>query len=249
MTPGSTQRRSDRTQVSVRLVGGFAALRGGREVALAPGSQRLVAFLALHARRRPLLRSHVGAVLWPDATEDRAARRLRTALWRLRQAGLDVVVATPTHLGLSRAVAVDVDAVRAAAHGLVEGSAGAEAGPLVAAGELLPDWYDDWLAVECERFRQLRLHALEALCDRLVADGRHAHAVEAGLAAVQIDPLRESAHRAVMRAHAAEGNVVEAIREFERFSALLKRCVGIEPSPAMLRAATELAGDGAVTAS
>src|SRR6266700_2866149 len=30
--------------------------------------------------------------------------------------------------------------------------------------DLLPDWYDDWLLLEQERFRQLRMHALEALC-------------------------------------------------------------------------------------
>ncbi|MGH8905015.1 MAG: hypothetical protein ACRD0K_00470 [Egibacteraceae bacterium] len=32
------------------------------------------------------------------------------------------------------------------------------------AGDLLPDWYDDWVLIERERFHQLRLHALEALC-------------------------------------------------------------------------------------
>ena len=30
--------------------------------------------------------------------------------------------------------------------------------------DLLPDWYDDWLAYERERFRQLRIDALESLC-------------------------------------------------------------------------------------
>ena len=40
-------------------------------------------------------------------------------------------------------------------------------------GELLPDWYDDWVLLERERFRQLRLHALDALCDDLTRAGRH----------------------------------------------------------------------------
>jgi DNA-binding SARP family transcriptional activator len=56
-----------------------------------------------------------------------------------------------------------------------------------------PDWYDDWLQMERERFRQLRLHALETLAERFVALGRHAQAIDAALAAVQVDPLRETA--------------------------------------------------------
>src|SRR6266571_3495035 len=50
--------------------------------------------------------------------------------------------------------------------------------------DLLPYWYEDWVLVERERFRQLRLHALEALCEQLTALGRFDHAVEAGIAAV-----------------------------------------------------------------
>jgi DNA-binding SARP family transcriptional activator len=67
--------------------------------------------------------------------------------------------------------------------------------------------------VERERFRQLRLHALEALCRRLTGDGLHAEAVDAGIAAIAAEPLRESAHRALMSAHVAEGNRGEAMRQ------------------------------------
>ena len=49
-------------------------------------------------------------------------------------------------------------------------------------GEILPDWYDDWLLLERERIRQLRLHALEAIrCTRLTAAGRFGEAIEAAL--------------------------------------------------------------------
>lgn len=43
---------------------------------------------------------------------------------------------------------------------------------LMFAGELLPDWCDDWLVVDREQRHQMRLHALEQLSDRLAAAGR-----------------------------------------------------------------------------
>jgi DNA-binding SARP family transcriptional activator len=88
-------------------------------------------------------------------------------------------------------------------------------------GELLPSWYDDWVLLEREGLGQLRLHALEALADKLAAAARYAEAVQAAYAAVRIEPLRESAQRAVVRVHLAEGNVCEAVRAYEFFRAML----------------------------
>ena len=99
--------------------------------------------------------------------------------------------------------------------------------------DLLPDWYEDWVLIERERYRQLRLRALDALCERLTAADRLSDALDAGLAAVAGEPLRESAHRAVVRVHLAEGNVGEAIRQFRLCRRLLREQLGIEPSERM----------------
>src|SRR5437667_422329 len=99
--------------------------------------------------------------------------------------------------------------------------------------DLLPDWYEDWVLIERERYRQLRLRALDALCERLTAADRLSDALDAGLAAVAGEPLRESAHRAVVRVHLAEGNVGEAIRQFRLCRRLLGEQLGIEPSERM----------------
>ncbi len=98
------------------------------------------------------------------------------------------------------------------------------------AGDLLPGWYDDWVIVERERIRQLRLHALEVLCENLSRSGRHAQAVDAGLSAVAEEPLRESAQRALIAAHLREGNVSEAVRQYDRYRKLLGASLGLEPS-------------------
>ena len=98
---------------------------------------------------------------------------------------------------------------------------------------LLPDWYDEWLQHEGEALRQIRLHALETLAGALSAAGRHADAIQAALAAIQLEPLRETAHRTLIETHLAEGNWSEARRQFQRCRRLLGEELGVEPSEAM----------------
>jgi DNA-binding SARP family transcriptional activator len=101
--------------------------------------------------------------------------------------------------------------------------------------DLLPTWDDDWLLIERERIRQLRIHALDALSACLTAAGRYNDGVAAGLASVEAEPLRETAHRAVIMAHLAEGNCSEAIRQYETYRALLARELGLGPSPELAK--------------
>ena len=99
--------------------------------------------------------------------------------------------------------------------------------------ELLPDWYDDWVALDRERLRQLCAHALEALCTRLVEARRFGEAILVGLAAVAHEPYRESAHRALISAHLAEGNRAEAVRQYAHYRRLLADDLGFAPSELM----------------
>jgi DNA-binding SARP family transcriptional activator len=109
-------------------------------------------------------------------------------------------------------------------------------------GDLLPDWPDDWLVIEREVFRQTRLHALERSSERMRECGRYPAALRAALAAVQCEPLRESAHRAVIAVHLAEGNHAEALREYQGFRRLLARELGLPPSPTIRAQVAALLG-------
>jgi DNA-binding SARP family transcriptional activator len=106
--------------------------------------------------------------------------------------------------------------------------------------DLLPDWYEEWVVVERERYRQLRLHALENLCLELVARRRFGQAVQAGLAAVVGEPLRESATLVLIRVYLAEGNAGEAIRQYDSFTRLLWSELRVSPSSAMREVVDEL---------
>lgn len=96
----------------------------------------------------------------------------------------------------------------------------------MAEGSCCPGWSDDWVLLERER---LRMHAWEALSAKLVHAGRHGEAVEAAHEAIRVDPLRERAHVALIRAHAAEDNVVEALA-YRRFERSLADEPGLAPS-------------------
>ena len=115
-------------------------------------------------------------------------------------------------------------------------------GSAMPAPDMLADWDDDWVVFERERLRQRLLHAVEALTTHLVDRGRCAEAVEAGLWAVAFDPLRESAQRALITAHLAEGNLVEARRVYVAYAALLADELGVRPSPEL----TAMVSDTAV---
>jgi DNA-binding SARP family transcriptional activator len=199
------------------------------------GSQRLLAFLAL--RERAVLRTAAAGSLWPEASEDHAHASLRSAINRLTQIAHEAIIVTYHNLRLAEHVAVDIRESRALAHRLLKPDEPVRESDLsewsIAAlsADLLPDWYDDWAVVEAEDWRQLRLHALDALSAHLTAVGRYGDAIGAALAAVKAEPLRETSHANLIRVHLAEGNRAEARRAFERYRRLLRVELDVAPSP------------------
>ncbi|HET8606921.1 MAG TPA: BTAD domain-containing putative transcriptional regulator [Gaiellaceae bacterium] len=227
--------------VRLNLLRGFELLCDDVRVSLPLASQRLLAFLAL--QQRPMLRIYVAGALWLDASESRSYANLRSALWRLRQPGHPVVVATPTHLALHDDVEVDVHlAIESSRRALAPAGTGVLVDGDDLAGELLPDWYDDWVEDDRRRLRQLRLHALEAIAEQLLEQGRFGQAVDASLLAIRIDPLRESAQRLLIRTYAAEGNWNEALDQYRSWSRRLRAETGLEPSDRMHALLDDLLG-------
>ena len=219
----------------VRVLGGFALFWEGSLLRVPRASQRLLAFLALQSRM--VKRAAIAGTLWPEGSESRASANLRSALARLQGPARKSLAANKLELGLAEGIVVDVRNAQGLARRLLDPAAtpdraelGMAAVPVLSA-DLLPDWYDDWVLLEAEDWRQLRLHALEALAVRLIALGRWGEAANAAGAAVRAEPLRESARAALIQAHLAEGNQSEAVREFGRYRALLHAELGLEPTP------------------
>lgn len=221
--------------VTVHLLGGPWITAGQTHRDIPEGGMRLLAFLALD--RRPLDRHYVAGSLWPDSDDERAGGCLRTSLWRLRQAGLDIVECSKVTLRLFGDVRVDAESAAQWAERVLTGHPSSD--DLAAhpddALDLLPGWYDDWVLLHRERLRQRVLHALDKAATLLSEQGAHAQAVEVAGVAVAAEPLRESAQRALVQAHLDEGNLVEARRAFGRYEDALRRELGVTPSLAFYR--------------
>jgi DNA-binding SARP family transcriptional activator/pimeloyl-ACP methyl ester carboxylesterase len=227
--------------LSIRLFGGFAARVGSA----APRTVRrrkaraLLAYLAL----RPGLghsRESLAALLWSGTTDEHARHNLRQTLFALRQdlsIEPDPVVLDGETMRL-RPAGVEVD-VAAFERGAREGTPAAlrravalYEGDLLAGFTLDESPFDDWLAGERQRLRELALDALERLlaCDRDA--GATERAIQTALRLVTLDPLRESAHRALMELYARQGRRTSALRQYQRCVETLQRELGVKPEPA-----------------
>jgi len=212
------------TRLYIRLLDGFRLDCDRIPMHVVPGARRLLALLAL--RDLPVPRTVAAELLWPDTTARRAAACLRSSLWRLAKPSTPLVVVTEDALTLG--ADVEVDFRRASAFAAAPG-ASPEAFAMFKA-DLLPGWWQPWVQAERDWWRQARLRALEALSDRFRSCGDHHHAHQAALAAVQTDPLRESAHRTLVELHLADGNPAQAVRQYQSYRARLRAELGLEPS-------------------
>jgi DNA-binding SARP family transcriptional activator len=217
----------------LKLMGTFEAVVEGASITLPLDAQRLVAFVALEGRPRP--RTYVAGRLWINGSQTRASGNLRSALWRVRKEANTLLVADSESVSLFPGVRTDVTEIDRMARDLYANGAYPDQGfdYRMFSAELLDGWDDEWTLVERERVRQVCLHALEFIATGLLAVKRFPHALEVALAAVALEPFRESAHRIVIQIHLAEGNNWEAVRHYERFCAGLEEELGLRPSPVL----------------
>jgi DNA-binding SARP family transcriptional activator len=226
LVPGIADRKSE---IRLTLLGGFDLHVNTAPAALGQAEARLLAHLAL--RSRPVTRASLAGSLWPESTDAHAGANVRTALWKLRRRCPQIVERQHDRLALSDAVRIDYVQATAVARQLLAGLSGPTAGAVdLLESDLLPDWQEDWIVPERERFRQLRLHALDVLCLQETDAGHFAAAVEAGLASIAADPFREASRRGLTNAYLREGSIHEAAEQYLAYRRLLAEELGTRPS-------------------
>src|SRR3954464_3538328 len=183
----------------VRLFGAFALESEG--IALPMPERRravsLLGWLALHPGTHP--RSEIAGRFWPDVLDSSARKSLRTELVAVRRAlpaaGEGVLVATRDMVGLA---GDDVFVDAREFDRLVREGRLAEAVDLCN-GELLAGLDDEWVY----EARELHRHRLGDVLERVATDAESAgelmDAVRISRRRVELDPLREAAHRELIR--------------------------------------------------
>jgi len=226
--PGASAR------IQLRLLGAFGLSDQGESVALSRGTQRLLAFVALQGHPAP--REVIAEALWPEVPPDQSLASLRSAIWRLEPSAREALSIDTDALAIAAEVDLDLVHAKALARRILrEGEAPREedATPeaiAVLSSDIAHERQDHWATFEGEYWRQLRLHALEALAEHFLETGRYSDALETAFEAKKADPLRESPRALFIRTYLAEGNQSDAVREFLAFRELLQKELGISPT-------------------
>jgi tetratricopeptide (TPR) repeat protein len=85
--------------------------------------------------------------------------------------------------------------------------------------------FDDWQAAQAEALRR----ELSGVLERLATSEEPRRAIGYAKRWLDLDPLHEPAHRALMRIHARAGDRVAALRQFHECERILDRDLGVAP--------------------
>lgn len=210
-------------------------------VALSFDTRKAVALLAyLAVEGSSITRDAAAALLFPDYEPERAYANVRRTLWALNKAGLGAQLDISGEMvGLRRdpGVWVDVDEFRR-----LTNPAGSPAIPdLAAAAALYRDdflagfslkdspAFDDWQFFQAESLRGELAGVLERLSTALTATAAYAPAIAHARRWLVLDPLREPAHRWLMRLYALSGQRAAALRQYQECADILKKELGVDP--------------------
>jgi DNA-binding SARP family transcriptional activator/Tfp pilus assembly protein PilF len=227
-------------RVWIRLLGPFEMQVGaGAPPRLPKKAQALLAFLAL-ARGRTVPRDQLATLLWGDSGTEQARQSLRQALVSLRNAfehhGDDLLVADTVSVRLAPdRAAIDADEFEAAArseplHDLERANA-LYRDELLAGLHIPVEPFSRWVTIERQRFLSLRLDLLQRLALAQAEARRLDDAVGSARQLVVLDPLREEAHRLLIRLLAENGNRSAALLQYDRCIDILREELGVDPEP------------------
>jgi len=243
------------SHLQLRLLGPTQVQLDGQPIAhCADTAQALLAYLAMHAGI-PCRRTSLAGLLWSDYSQSSALTNLRQALRRLRTAIGDSDASPPYLLATRTTIALDpesdysldvdafseaLDAARSHAHRSVEtcptcAERLAEAVELYR-GEFLDGFaldsalFEEWMVVERERLHGQALEAVGHLAAYHEARGAYEEAAHYARRVLALEPWREEAHRALMRALALGGQRAVALAQYDACRDVLREELGVEPS-------------------
>ncbi len=215
-------------------------------------SMALLAYLAAN-RGRSASRERIMGLLWGDRFDQQARQSLRQTLYSLRKllgpegeqalavAG-DTVSLSPT---LVRTDLAEFERLAVSN----EPEAVAEAirlyrGPLLTGFAIRDAAFMEWLESERTRLQDLAAAALYRIAKYYKAAASYDESLSMARRLLDLNPLREKAHRLIMRIHAKSGDRAQALLQYQRCADLLHRELGVEPDFITIRTYEEIKASG-----
>ncbi len=203
----------------------------------------LLAYLAYHLGN-PISRELLLGQFWESAEWEQARNSLRVALASLRKQ-LELAEVSPnTILSADRySVCLNKIAVTTDVAEFIEAMEEAQSGESVTEslpaylraiqlyqGELLPGWYEEWVVPERSRLLEMYITALQTLVQHYSTEKQYEQAVTYSARIIQVDSLRESAYRNLMRLYAVTGRPANALYTYQQLEEVLREALNVAPS-------------------
>jgi DNA-binding SARP family transcriptional activator/predicted ATPase len=216
----------------VKLLGQFSIQVDDQPVEIpSRPAQALLAYLILNAGTA-YRREKLAGLIWPDSGEVKARNNLRHVLWRLRKVlGADYLHADDLSISFNAGAAYQLDVAALER----EDRSDTPTDTLIAdvavyAGEFLPGFYEDWIALERERLQATFERKMEQLIERLNSERRWPETVEWAERWIALGQLPEAAYRALLLAHFHLGNTANISLVYQRCAAALQKELNVEPA-------------------
>ena len=228
------------TELRLALLGPPVVLRDGLPVTF--DTRKAVALLALLAvTGREHSREQLADLLWPEADSVKGRASLRRTL-------SVTAAAMGAGLTISRAaVNLELAAVQVDVREFETLIARADAESLERAVQLYRDDFlsgfvlrscpdfEEWQSSVAEGLRQALARGLQRLVAACIADGDLERATGHARRWLQLDPLHEPAHQAIIRLHGWAGQRSAAMRQYRSLVRVLDRDLAVRPLPETTR--------------
>ncbi len=223
-------------------LGGLTIRHGAEPVRLSTRKgDALLVYLC--CERREHSREWLADLLWDNVPQARAMGNLRTALVDLNQHLGDHLIVTRQSLMIDPEREIWLDSqVLADAHAAHRSDKSTAAlrrlqtAVDIYKGDFLAGFhirdaerFEQWQVAEAERLRVMIVSALNQLAEAALETCEYADGITYAQRLLNIDPLRENAHRTLMRLFAASGQRTAALSQYEACARVLEAELGVEP--------------------
>lgn len=231
-------RSTKMASIRLQLLGGFSigSIDGEALGPLPRKARALIAYLAL-ADPPIQARHRLAGIFWPDYGEVQARTSLRQALTAIRRQIGNLLLSDQETVGfVDGAVRVDVAEFEALVGSSVlddqQRAIDLYRGDFLDGFQSDTSAFDQWLSIERERLHQRAIDLATRALEQHESNGQVDLAALMATRIVALDPLREDAHRALMRLYVRQGRPALAMRQYRILRQTLQRELGVAPDPA-----------------